>query len=110
MLPNYTYHARCISVYDGDSITLDVDLGFKFFFRGIKVRLLDVFAPEIRGEERSKGLIVRDYLRDLILNKDIVFVSYSGKTGKYGRYLGTIYQGDRNINALLNDYLSSLKG
>ena len=98
----YTYNAVVTDVYDGDSITLLVDLGFEVRFR-IKVRLSGINTPEIRGSSRPEGLIARDYLRDLILNKTVIFKSLRDKKGKYGRYLGVIYIDGFNVNKKLLD-------
>ena len=102
----YNYRALVMSVYDGDSITVDIDLGFNNWMKNQKVRLYGIDTPEIRGEERPGGLIARDRLRELILDKEIVIKSYRDKTGKYGRWLATIFIKDvdgawENINQLL---------
>lgn len=106
MFDLYNYKAHVVGVYDGDSITVDIDLGFYMWMRNQKVRLLGIDTPEIRGEEREQGLVARDRVRELILNKDIILKSYKDKTGKYGRWLGTILvQEDdgtwTNVNQLL---------
>lgn len=87
----YNYKAIVTSVYDGDTITVDIDLGMGIWNRGEKIRLYGIDTPEVRGPERPEGLVSRDYLRDLILDKEIVLTSYKDKKGKYGRYLGTIW-------------------
>ena len=45
----YLYRATITSVYDGDTCTADVDIGFKVTVRGEKLRLARINAPEIRG-------------------------------------------------------------
>jgi micrococcal nuclease len=87
----YHYKASVIDVYDGDSITVNIDLGFGIIFEKQKMRLLDLDAPEIRGEERPAGLISRDALREKILNKQVFIHTKKDKKGKYGRYLADIY-------------------
>jgi len=98
----YTYEAIVTGVYDGDSITLKCDLGYKITYE-IKVRLYGIDTPELRGSSREKGLEARDFLRELILDKKIIFHSIKDRKGKYGRYLGIIYLDDININDLLLD-------
>ena len=97
----YTYKARCTSVYDGDSVTLDIDLGFNIVMHNQKIRLLGINTPEVRGSDRLDGLIARDRLRELIEGKDIIMVSHRDKSGKYGRWLATIYTNGINVNQLL---------
>ena len=62
----YEYRAYVSRVYDGDTITVDIDLGFGIVFKSQKIRLVRINAPEIRGDERQTGLVSRDALRDKI--------------------------------------------
>lgn len=87
----YEYKATVVAVYDGDTITADVDLGFKSFQRGLKFRLFGIDAPEVRGEERADGVITRDWLRERILGKEVVIHSHKDSTGKYGRWLADVF-------------------
>ena len=94
---DYTYNAKVISVYDGDTVTLLIDLGCWTFIRE-KCRLHGINTPEVRGKERPEGLVSRDALRELVLGKDVVVRTEKDKTGKYGRLLATLYMGDLNVN------------
>jgi micrococcal nuclease len=98
----YIYSAKIISVYDGDTVTADVDLGFHVR-KEIKVRLAGIDTPEIRGEERPKGLISKSRLSELILNKEVVIKTYKDKQEKYGRWLGDIFIPESEIS--VNDML-----
>lgn len=93
----YKYKAFVASVYDGDTITCIIDLGFTIKVKKI-IRLLGIDTPELRGEEKTMGKKVRDYLRSLILNQEIILETVKDKTGKYGRYLATVYYNNMNIN------------
>ena len=98
----YNYKAEIIAVYDGDTVTAKVDLGF-LHFQIMKLRLFGIDTPELRGPEREQGLIVRDIVREMILNKEVEIHSYKDKQGKFGRYLATIIVGDINLNQWLID-------
>ena len=98
----YCYKAKCVSVYDGDTVTLDISLGFNITMRE-KIRLLGINTPEVRGKEKLDGLISRDRLRELIDYKDVIIVTHKDKGGKYGRLLATIYLDGVNINQQLVD-------
>jgi micrococcal nuclease len=56
---------------DGDTITVEVDLGFSFKFTN-SFRLLRINCPEVRGESREEGLKSRDRLRELIMDKEVI--------------------------------------
>ena len=88
----FEYKAIVKKVYDGDTITVDIDLGFNIWQKNQKIRLADINAPEIRGEEREQGLISRDKLREwLPLGKIIRLVTLKDRKGKYGRYIGYVF-------------------
>jgi micrococcal nuclease len=65
----YHYKAKVISVYDGDTIRCDVDLGFGIWKFNEQFRLANIDAPELRGREKQRGQISRDQLRSRILGK-----------------------------------------
>ena len=94
----YTYKALVTSVYDGDTITCDIDCGFGVVLKKQKIRLYGLNAPEVRGESKESGIVTRDKLRERILNKDIYLKTLKDKKGKYGRYIGTVFIDDENIN------------
>lgn len=85
----YIYRARIISVYDGDTMTAEIDLGFYVSVKH-KLRLLGIDTPELRGSEREQGLQVRDYVRGLVLDQEVVIETLRDRTGKYGRYLAIV--------------------
>jgi micrococcal nuclease len=100
----YHYIANVVDVYDGDTCTVDIDLGLHTWIKGEKVRLNRINAPELRGAERAKGLKSRDFLRSLILNKQLVIETIRDKKGKYGRYLGEIWLVDEKGKSInIND-------
>lgn len=86
----YEYNALVTSIFDGDTCTVRIDLGL-----GVtvvkKIRLLGIDTPEMRGDDKANGKIARDYVRSLILNKDIIVRTNKDKTGKYGRLLAVIF-------------------
>ncbi|NOY61786.1 MAG: thermonuclease family protein [Gammaproteobacteria bacterium] len=97
----YTYKAKITSVYDGDTVTANVDLGFKTWAHGEKIRLYRINTPEVRGVERPQGLISRDWLREKLMDKEVLIRTVRDKKGKYGRYLAEIFLDGVNINEQL---------
>jgi len=97
----YEYLAKVIDVYDGDSCTILIDLGFNLTLKE-KCRLYGIDTPELRSnnlQEKELAKKARDYLKELVLNKTVTIETH--KEGKYGRYLVNLYIG----NILINDML-----
>ena len=94
----YEYRAFVRKVYDGDTITVDIDLGFDVVLKAQKIRLLRINAPEVRGAERAEGLKSRDALRSKICNKWVKIKTQKDKKGKYGRWLGEVWLEDVCVN------------
>jgi len=97
----YEYKATVTKVYDGDTITVDFDLGFGIILEKQKIRLLGINTPEVRGSEKPQGIISRDALRQRILGNVVTIKTSKDKKGKYGRWLGEVFVEDENINQWL---------
>jgi micrococcal nuclease len=100
----YTYKATIVKIYDGDTVTANVDVGFGIN-KTIKLRLFGINAPELRGDNKALGRQSRDFLRELILNKEVIIKTKKDKKGKYGRYLGVILIEKDGSQLNINDYL-----
>jgi micrococcal nuclease len=102
----YYYRALVKYVYDGDTVTADIDLGLHAWIHAEKIRLARINTPELRGDEREQGLISRDFLRGLVDGKEILLQTSKDEKGKYGRYIAEIWLEQTpnewiNINDLL---------
>lgn len=101
----YVYRAEVLSVYDGDTITVALDLGLSIKVRA-KCRLLGIDTPEIRTKsaaEKEAAYTARDRVRELILGKTVVLHSVA-KPDKYGRLLVKVWAEDGScVNQLLID-------
>jgi len=63
--PTYTYKAEVVRVIDGDTFDVRLDVGFDtHIFK--RIRLLGVDTWEIRGEERERGLIAKEFVETQI--------------------------------------------
>jgi micrococcal nuclease len=92
-----TKNAKVINVYDGDTITIAMWIGFQKY--SFKLRLFGIDTPEIRSADKEKAIIARDYLKNIILNKKVKITF--DKEEKYGRLLGIVYYNNKNINNLM---------
>ena len=102
----YTYKvSRVHSVYDGDTCTLDIDLGLNVVIRKEKVRLRGIQTPELRGVDdatKAEAIAARDWLKDQLDGADEVLIrTYKDKSGKYGRLLGELLADGVNLNETL---------
>jgi len=89
----YQYKIKKINrVIDGDTVDLDIDLGFGVTITQ-RVRLLHIDAAEIRTkdlEEKERGLEAKDWL-EKELSREGEWVINTTKDDKYGRILGELY-------------------
>lgn len=97
----FKYNAVIKEVYDGDTVTIDLDLGFYIHVFNQKFRLLYVDAPELRGKSKERGILSRDALRDKILGKNVIIQTYKDSKDKFGRWLCEIFLDGENINQWL---------
>ena len=96
-MPERTYPARLVRVVDGDTLDLEVDLGFRVWARQ-RFRLVGLDCPEARTpagdlataftthwlDEHAQGLEVESQREDV-----------------YARWLGVVRCGGENLNAAL---------
>ncbi|HEC20536.1 MAG TPA: nuclease [Gammaproteobacteria bacterium] len=107
----YYYRALVQSVYDGDTCTLNIDLGLGTWLHGEHVRLARINCPELRGDERPAGLRARDFVRNVLMPEgqagtEIWIKTLKDKKGKFGRYIADIWVKDANGQPYnLNDTL-----
>lgn len=112
MKEDYVREAQVLRVVDGDTLELEVDLGF-YVYHHIRVRLLDVDTPEIYGvkktsEEYQRGKVASAQVNEWIdtFAKEGAVLVKTYKAGKYGRWLAHIM--DITGNHSLNEYLYEL--
>jgi micrococcal nuclease len=91
----WTYRAIVKKIYDADTVTMDVDLGFGVWLRSQSFRLKGINAPEVTGIEKPLGIIARDVLIKWIpLESEVTIQTYKDSKEKYGRWLAEIFVPD----------------
>jgi endonuclease YncB( thermonuclease family) len=100
----YEYPCKIVRVVDGDTVDVDIDLGFSHWIHNERIRLYGVDTPECRttdAEEKAAGILAKDFVKNC-LHVGGTYRLQTKEKGKFGRYLGTIYLTDDNsINAAL---------
>ena len=101
----YEYGCEIVRVYDGDTVTIDLDLGFGIWVKGRGVRVAGIDTPELRTRdlrEKRYGYKARDRMLELLpVGSRQVVRTYSPKPDKYGRVLGNFVVGDDVASELL---------
>lgn len=94
----YKYRAKLVRCIDGDTIDVEIDLGF-YLTAKIRGRLTGIDTPE-RGQAEFKEatIILENLIRDQE-DEEGYFELITGKTGKYGRWLIDI----DNVNSTMAD-------
>jgi len=84
--PTYLYTAKVLDVIDGDTIVLDIDLGFSTH-KEQRIRLAGLNCPEIETKEGKEAF---HFLRDKLTQLDFVMIK-THMIDIYGRFLGHIF-------------------
>lgn len=108
----FTYEAIVKDIHDGDTISVEFDLGFNIKFSD-KIRFYGINAPElrIRNEnkklvENTKGTETLEIVKSLLkIGDTIVVETIKDKKEKFGRYLGKIYIKNGEEQIFLNEFL-----
>ena len=112
----YEYRATVIKVVDGDTVDVDIDLGFGIVLSDERVRIAGIDTPESRTrdkEEKKFGLAAKARVKQL-LGKTCVLKTQINKNGedmkgKFGRILGdfNVYDSATDSWRLLTSILIS---
>ena len=98
----FEYNAVVVKVVDGDTVDVDIDLGFSVWLKKQRVRLYGLDTPESRTrdkEEKKYGLLAKaKVLEHCPIGSKIKVKTQKGKSkGKYGRILGELIS-DKSVN------------
>lgn len=100
----FTYNCRIARIVDGDTLDVDIDLGFGIWKTNERIRLWQIDTPECRTrdkEEKKYGLIAKNFVEQhLPIGK--IFELQTLEKDKFGRYLGAVFVKNRSsINDML---------
>jgi len=101
----YIYRIKSVlKVVDGDTIDAAIDLGFDISLTK-RIRLAGVDTPESRTtdvKEKALGLEVKEWLKKKLEGQTdiIVKTELPDSTEKYGRILGHLFIGDKEVSAV----------
>lgn len=97
----YAYKADIVRVIDGDTVVVNIDLGFNIWLHNEHLRLVGIDAPEQRSEAGDR---TTDALQARIEGKSVYICTMKAKrsdkeaTGSFGRYLVEIFENGESVN------------
>lgn len=87
----YEYRCKIVRVVDGDTVDIDIDLGFGVWLLDERVRIEGIDAPESRTSDKVEkvfGLLAKEWLQERLPEGSITVLSSREFKGKFGRILG----------------------
>jgi len=87
----YTYRCKIVKVIDGDTVDVDIDLGFGMWIHNERVRLNGIDAPESRTSdkiEKKFGMVAKARVQELLPVDNYFVITTQLSNEKYGRTLG----------------------
>lgn len=105
----YEYRCRVNHIVDGDTVDVDIDLGFGVWLHKERIRMYGIDTPESRTrdlEEKKYGLAAKKFLTEMLADpKGLILKTSKDATGKYGRILGEIWRTSNYSDQSINQYL-----
>ena len=101
----HEYKVKIRRIVDGDTVDVDIDLGFDTILSKQRIRLYGIDTPESRTrdkEEKFYGKLSAKFLKEQCKNSSEIFLkTYLDKKGKFGRILGELIVDGVNINKMM---------
>ena len=101
----HEYKVKIRRIVDGDTVDVDIDLGFDMILSKQRIRLYGIDTPESRTrdkEEKFYGKLSAKFLKEQCKNNSEIFLkTYLDKKGKFGRILGELIVDGVNINKMM---------
>jgi len=104
----YQYNVKISKVVDGDTVDVDIDLGFSTVLKKQRVRMMGIDTPESRTRdlvEKKFGKAAKAHLKKILQAENITLVSHD--KGKFGRILGELFVNGEEISVnqrMINDH------
>ena len=107
----YEYRCKIVKIIDGDTVDVDIDLGFGVWMHKERIRLYGIDTPESRTrdlDEKKYGLIAKSWIEKFMpVGSMQTLITQKDKSGKFGRILGKFRVNDGHYDIILNDWMIS---
>ena len=104
----WTYRCKLRRVVDGDTVDVDIDLGFGIWQMNERVRIMGIDTPESRTRdkvEKKFGLAAKAKLKSLLGPNPVLQTTISKKgedmKGKFGRVLGDFLVDGKKVTEIM---------
>ena len=105
---NNEYEVKVLKVIDGDTVDVDINLGFGIVLTDERVRIMGIDTPESRTSDKVEkvfGLAAKARLKEL-LDEEAILITTEDKhgedmKGKFGRVLGDFRVGGKTVTQIL---------
>jgi len=105
---NNEYEVKVLKVVDGDTVDVDINLGFGIVLTDERVRIMGIDTPESRTSDKVEkvfGLAATARLKEL-LDEEAILITTEDKhgedmKGKFGRVLGDFRVGGKTVTQIL---------
>jgi len=107
MKNTYEYNVTIAKVVDGDTVDVDIDLGFGMVYKKQRVRMLGIDTPESRTRdlvEKKFGKASKKHLKKLLEEAESITLISHDK-GKFGRILGEIFVHEEGTKVNVNEQM-----
>ena len=107
----YEYRCKIVKVIDGDTVDVDIDLGFGVWLHKDRIRLHGIDTPESRTrdlDEKKYGLKAKKLVETFMPVGSIqTLITEKDKSGKFGRILGKFRVHEPNLDryVILNEFM-----
>jgi micrococcal nuclease len=105
----YEYRVKVVKIVDGDTVDVDIDLGFGVWLKKERIRMFGIDTPESRTrdlDEKKYGLMAKEYITRLLDDEGgIVLKTHKDAEGKYGRILGELWRTTDFADTSINDLM-----
>ena len=105
----YEYRCKVVKIIDGDTVDVDIDLGFGVWLKKERIRLYAIDTPESRTrdlEEKKYGLAAKKFLTGMLDDEaGIRLKTQKDAEGKFGRILGELWRTTNYADQSINDYM-----
>ena len=102
----FEYQCKIVKIIDGDTVDVDIDLGFGVWLKKQRIRFYGIDTPESRTrdlEEKKYGLVAKAFVEaHLPVGSIRTLTTVKDERGKFGRILGKFKAYDDYTDAWVN--------